>query len=1143
MKNLLEKPEQLNGAIMPSGESVGRRIVMFVCMVLGLAVLLTTSIYGQGITGSITGTVVDPSGAPISDAVVTVHNVATNADHVVNTSDVGTFTITQLQPGQYNLKVDKKTFKSYVQKGITLQIDEVAQINATLQVGSATETVVVTTSAPVIQTEDSSIGLVVDSNNIQNTPLNGRLSVMGLIALAPGVQAVGAQDQAADRGLTPSIGTGSRNAYGGLGNTLDGVMNKEITLERAEPEVPSLDAIDQFKVIASGAPAEFIEPAQVIVVSKSGGNQLHGEGLEYNRSKGTGAKSFFAGSLARPPYQRNEFGGNLSGPVYIPKLYDGRDKTFFFVAYEGFHLTQASIYSTQQPTVKERNGDFSDFLAGGICATSTAGTTITDPNTSGPAFTGNVIPSSQFNAVDQQLLNILYPLPTTTGCGTNTVEAVTYTSNASHWSLRMDHKVNDKNQLRFTFMRAFYGPYPDSDTDSKQGGYSQDGEHNTTAILGWTHIFTPTLILDSYASFFHLPIYRTPQNVATNFSNIIPGLGTIQIEGAPSISITNITGVSESGSKDLEQAPQGYTTLTKVFAKHTVKTGFSFIWDDHWNEACSRGSYSFNGHYTGIAFADFLIGDPSSTSHSQPNCNPSRNLTYQYGAFVEDDWKLLKNLTINVGIRYDLQWFQADPYGKNSLYVPALKEIVAFGNENNAISNYLPGGTTPLPVVLSSAANITNNPFSYLGRPGKNFAPRFGFAYEPIPNTVVRGAVGVFYNLLPASYVASMYANLPFGATENYTQPSGTTPAFTMSNPFAATGSFTANPGVSAEHQLETPYTIEYNLAIEHQLAKGLDFRIGYVGQHNVRQNNASGSGTTTPNLNLLDPPIVGVSAQTTNLVQPFSSITLNVDPIFHSSMNSLQFGVHKQYGHGLAVSAEYQWTRVLGTENIEDPAGNTPNDSRGNIAGITPQVLQMNAVYALPFGHGQAFLGTVNNAVNKVISGWQVSAIASLQTGQPFSVSYSAPGTPTGLVSGRANRVPGVPLYPSKSVQGLSQWFNPAAFTAPPCYNSNGTGSCTTIYSASGPTTYATYGTSGYDMLWGPHWADYDINLKKDIPFATRYVVQLRVDSFNVFNHPNFSTPNASISNTSTVGTITSASGSPSYEPRTVEFAAKFNF
>lgn len=1141
MKTLLEKPQQTTQTGMtPAKRSIWTTVILAILLLL-MAVALERRSFGQGITGSITGTVTDESGAAIAGATVTVRQVETNSIRTATTSDVGTYTVTQLPPGQYSVKIDNPAFKTFQQSGITLEINQVAQINARLAVGSQQETVEVTGSAPAIQTQDSSVGLVVDSQTIQNTPLNGRLSVIGLIALAPGVQGAGAQDQLAVRGVTPSIGTGTRNSYGGVGSTLDGVTNQEVTLQRGEGEVPSLDAISEFKVLTNGAPAEFNQPSQIIVVSKSGTNQLHGEVLEFNRSKGTSAKEFFAGALPRPVYQRNEYGGNLSGPIYIPKLYDGRNRSFFFFAYEGFRLSQANSINSQQPTADMRNGNFSAFLPGGICASSTpggAGTTIIDPSTGKP-FAGNMILPGRFNGVDVQLQNTLYPLPTTSGCGINTIELVPFTSNASRYSVRLDHQINEHNQIRATYLRAFYGPNPTTGTSSLAGGNSGDGEHNSNVILGWTHTFSSSLLIDSYASYFHLPIYRTPQNVNTNFSAIIPGLGPELIQGAPQLTVTNITSVSEAGSKDLEQVIQANTAVTKVLPKHTIKAGFSYLWDNHWNDAAvapQRGSYAFTGRYTGIAYADFLLGLPNSTGNATPNNYITRNLSSQYGMYVQDDWKLTSNLTLNIGLRYDLQWFADNPYGNNSLYVPSQQKIVVWGNSYPSAA--IPAFLT-LPITLSSQIGMGNNVWSYLGQAKTNVAPRFGFAYQPWSNTVVRGAFGIYYNLLPASYLGTPFGTLPFSGSETFSQPASGPAAFTMNNPFSASGAFTANPAVSAQHSTTTPYTEEYNLAIERELPKGLGFRVGYVGQRNIKQNNASGNGTVTPDINLNPLPQIGVNAQTRRFVQPFSTISLFIDPIFHTSMNSLQIGAHKQYSHGFMINGEYQWTRVIGTENLENPSGINTNDSFGNIAGLTPQVFVASYSYALPIGTGQMLFGGASNLVNKFIGGWQVSGITTFQTGQPFSVTYTAPGSPTGQVSGRANRITGMPLYPSNKTR--AQWFNASAFAAPPCYNAVASGPCSSVYSATGPTTYATYGTSGYNMMWGPHYQDWDMNLQKTTVWKERYRLLLRVDSFNIFNHPNFAVPNSAISNTATVGTITSvASGSAS---RKVEFGAKFSF
>ena len=299
---------------------------------------------------------------------------------------------------------------------------------------------------------------------------------------------------------------------------------------------------------------------------------------------------------------------------------------------------------------------------------------------------------------------------------------------------------------------------------------------------------------------------------------------------------------------------------------------------------------------------------------------------------------------------------------------------------------------------------------------------------------------------------------------------------FSMSNPFTGTGNAGGRPGVNSAHSLVTPYTEEYNLTLEHQFPHGMDVRVGYVGQHNLKQNNSSGSGTYAPNLNYADPFDITKSAAAQAPFPVLGTIGYQVAPLFHSQMNSMQIGAHKQYNHGLAFGVEYQWTRVLGTENLEDPSGKYPQDSYGNIAGITPDVLQLSYSYALPFGKGRSLFANAGPVANNVIGGWELAGVVDAQSGQPFSVSYTAPtNVYPGAVSGRANQVPGISLYPSNKTK--AQWFNPAAFTAP----------LDSLGRAGG-----IYGKSGYDMLYGPRYQSWDMNLKKNIAWGDHYNVQL---------------------------------------------------
>ena len=1101
-KTFLEKPRR----------NASFQISDWFTMLVGSAFLLLAlsapqSIFAQGITGSINGTVMDTSGATISDATVTIRQVNTNETRVITTSHEGSYAVTQLAPGSYSVRVDKGGFKVFQQSGITLVIDQVAQIDAHLEVGSDQQTVEVTSASPVIQTETSSVGLVIDSATLQNTPLNGHVSILGLINLTPGVQDVAAQDQVPVRGVTLAFGTNQRNSYGNVGNTFDGVTNMEIELQRAEGEVPSLDAIAQFKVLDQGAPAEFNQPNQIIVVTASGGNALHGEGFEFNRSRGTAAKAWFNGARtaapARAPYQRNEYGGNLSGPIYIPHFYNGMNRSFFFASYEGFHLTQSASISSTQPNAAERMGDFSCFLPGGSCTPTV--TVLKNPITGQP-FPGNII-NVPLNPIDLQLQALLIPKSTTQTTGVNTQELVPHTTNVSRFNLRLDHKISDRDQLRFTWLRAFYGPFSDVGTSSLAGGVSQDGEHNSIFVVGWTHTFSPTLLLDSYVSYMHMPLYRTGQNDNTNFSSLIPGLGAISLQAAPTISITNITGITEGGSKNLEQTYQGNTSLTKVFSKHIVKAGLSYLYNTSWQDSSGHGSFSFNGTYTGNAYADFLLGYPVTTGNATPEDYTVRWNSSQYGMYVQDDWKVLRNLTFNFGVRYDLQRFHDNPYGTESLFVPSVGKVVVFANAYPKISNplYIPY------TVLAPNVGLPSSMYSYLGQADTNIAPRFGFAYQIHPKTVIRGAIGQYYNLLPASYLGNGFSSLPFTTSVNYTNTTPV-PTITMNAPFAGSAAVAADPSVIAQHKTIAPYTEQYNLAIEQQLPGSIDFRVGYVGQRTIHQNNHGGTGNTEPDLNYAPPG--PTSEQSRRPYQAFSTITDAFDPLYHTTANSLQVGMHKAFSHGFLINAEYQWIRVLGIENHENPTN--IGDSYGNISSITPQTLEVSYQYGLPFGRGKMLFGNANGLTNRIIGGWQLGGVTSFQTGQPFSVTYTAPGSQIYGASGRANRVAGVALYPVHKTN--AEWFNPAAFTTPPAY---------------------TFGTSGYDMMWGPHYQNWDMNLEKNTAISERFKLQLRAEVFNIANHPNFSVPSASLSTPSSFGVISSVVN----ENRTVEFAAKFSF
>lgn len=1077
------------------------RFVPILSLVFALSVFSSTLSFAQGITATITGVVSDSTGGVVANAHVTAKRLDTNEDRVATTSDTGEFIIPLLQPGRYRVTVEMAAFKTFEQE-LTLEINQKVEIKATLQVGSQTDKVTVTAEAPPIQTEDSSVGLVIDTATIVNTPLNGRLNITGLMALAPGIQNAGSQDSIPVFGITPSVGGAS--AYGSAGFTIDGATNTSAFLQRGYGEYPPLDGIREFKTMTTGAPAEFAQPTQVIVVTRGGTNNFHGMLLEINRNRVTAAKNYFAGASPLPKYNRNEFGGNISGPIIFPHLYNGRDRSFFFFNYEGFRRRQAVTLSSQMPTSLQRSGDFSEFT-----------TPIIDPTTQAP-FQGNKIPASRQNSVSIALQNALYPLPNRPGTGVNLIENVPLAEDVDRYAFRLDHRLTSKDSLFATYIAGLFGPNPSVGTTSRFGGMAGIGERNMNTIVGWTHIFSPTLLTQFIGSYNHVPIYRTPQNVNTDFAAIVPGLGPQPLEGAPQLTITNITTVAEQGSRDLDQTFQLSFVLTKVLHNHNIRTGFAFLRSNHWNQAVlapQRGAYTFNGQYSGNAYADFLLGYPTQTQKANPPASTIRILQPQYAMFVQDDWRVSPQLTLNLGIRYDLQWQQENPYGLNSMYVPSLRQVVVFNKELPSAT--LPSVVAAVPVVLAKNAGLPSNIWSYLGQDTNNIAPRFGFAYQPTPKTVVRGAFGIFFNLFPTLDTANpVFTGLPFYSVQTYSQPTGKVPSITMSNPFPGSGTIATNPVANTERSPVTPYQEQWNLAVERQLPWNFGLRIGYVGSRSLKQNNYHGGGNVNPDLNAVAPAPGNI--QPRRPVQPFSNIFWYDAPIFSMNSNAAQVGLHKQYSNGLTVNAEYQYIRALGTENFQDSLHT--NDSYGSIGVIRPHQLVASYAYDLPFGKSKTFFGDVNGFTNVLISGWSISGITTFQSGAPFSVTQVSSlqgGISCAGSTCRANRRPGAALYPGNKT--INQWFNPAAFF----------------------TSDFQYGNSAYNMMWGPRYQNWDTAVAKNTLLHEGVNLQIRVDAFNVFNHPTFANPAAAITNTRTVGTITSTNGAA----RTLQLGGKLTF
>jgi len=1056
-------------------------------------VFVARTVSAQEITASITGSVTDASGAVIPAITVTVTNVETGISRDAVTSSTGDYQVPLLRPGPYRVSVQAAGFKTYEQSGIRLEVNQRARVDFVLQVGNAVERVEVTAELPAINTENATVGKVIDHKSITTMPLNGRLNITGLLALAPGIQNAGTQDGVPIFGVNPTVSGASGRM--GVSFTLDGVSNSNPLIERGNGEFPPLDGIEEFNVITSGASAEFGRANQVIVVSKSGTNDLHGTLLYFNRNRILAAKNFFATHLPNPQYNRNEFGGNFSGPIHLPRVYGGKNRSFFFFNQETFIRRQAQTRTANVGTAAMRAGDFAGLPA------------IRDALAGNSPFPANRVPGDRLNPVTRRLGD-LYPLPNqpgtgAAGTGNNLIENLSIPEDVNRWSSRVDHSVSSKHQVYGTLMWANLGPNPSNGPVSTFGGFREIGDRNVSSSLGWNHSVSSSAINELRAGYMHLRIYRTPQNDKLNVSGIIPGLGPQYIPGAPQINIQNFTGMSEAGSGDLAQNFEVTDNLSITRGAHSLKLGYTYQHPDSYNIASrepQRGRYDFIGRYSGNGFADFVLGYPSGTTRPDPSVSVRRFRQHRHSGYIQDAWRLNRSVTLNFGLRYELIQLQAHRYGQVAMFVRDLGRVAVF--QKSLPASAIPRLVQGFGIRLAQEVNLPADVFEYLGQDTNNFAPRFGIAWKLTAATVLRTGGGVYYNTLPTSTAVGLADQIPFGLVETFEQPGGVAPGFTMSNPFPGGGAIPANPVASTLERTVTPYTAQWNLTLERQVFRYVGLRVGYYGQRNIRQHGS-------PDINAVRPAPGPV--QPRRPFQPYAGINAVNTPMFQSTSNQLQAGIQKRYARGLLLSAEYQWTRVIGTEGFQNPFN--WNDSRGSLGGIRRHVLSLSYAYDLPIGKGRAFLSGAKGLAAALASGWQIAGVTQALSGSPFNATFNT--NVQGSVGGRPDVVPGARLYPDQRTPAA--YFNPAAFARPPEFS---------------------FGNAGVSLLWGPGQQNWDFSLGKNHPIGDRANVLVKFEAFSAFNHPQFGNPAANISNTATVGRINSAGGN-----RTCQIGAKLTF
>jgi len=1086
--------------------------------------LLASSIATAQTLGSITGEVRDPSGAVMPNASVTVTNTATNASRSTATNNAGIYVFPDLVPGTYEARVQAAGFEPQVKTNVVLQVQQTARLDFALAVGQATQTIEVSAAAASLTTENATVGTVIENKRIEDLPLNGR-NFFQLVALSPNVSyGFAPAAQASGRmGGTRSLITisqlGSRATWQNY--TLDGVTNTDIDFN-LYIVLPSVDALQEFKVQSGIYPAEFgREMGQVNVSTKSGTNAFHGSAFEFLRNDALDARpyDFVPPAPPKTPYRQNQYGFTLAGPVVIPKLFNGRNKLFVMSNFEGFksRTTTATLATTLSAAM--RDGDFSavstplqDPLSRkpGTGPNGTIGTTL---------FTGNQIPVSRFNKQSVFLLKF-DPLPNIPSQTVAPLQNYLYNARVPV----------DKNQVteRIDFNQSqnsqWFGRYGWTDESTLTPGMTVDGSTLFTRASQWmlsnTHVFSTNKVNEArfgYSSIFNVIAQQLAgiEDVDKEIGVPIP-LPTGDLWGVPAVGLTNnLTGFGNStnGPYTIDNKYfQFVDNFSWVRGKHSVRFGGEYRYNEFpsFGNEFTRGSFTHSGSYTGnpnnltggYSGADFLLGTPSSinmaVSAAQTDFRSS-----EWALYVDDTWKVAPKLTVTLGLRWEVEQPLRDDAGNEvtellrsslpdfrgcapSCGNPAVQDLnlhplyVRTGTNGDfwqGINFRFPGLQTTRDGRLGARLIKTQY---------KNFAPRVGIAYTPNDKWVFRTGFGIFYSQESKNSVFDLnrnlsgrdtvMPNLQIAPTLNYQN-------FVDSSQLPITIS-PAGLTWGVDPNLPSTYSMMYLLNVQRQIGNATTVELGY-------------NGVQSRHIDLINnqnQPVPGVTPFPGRAPYPELNAIQYVIGQGIANYNGASVKVTQRFSAGLTTLVGYTWSRSLDDSSaIRGTAADFAPENAlcracdyGPSSFNVPHRLVASILYALPFGQGKRFANR-GGVANQVVGGWQTSTIFTAQSGAALDTSsWDAAGVAILPSSNRLNCI-GSSLYGDRSNPNL--FLNRSAFA-----NAVAT-----------PGSYSSFGNCGRNNLIGPAFWNWDFSALKDFRISENHYLQFRAEMFNIANHPQF--------------------------------------
>ena len=1091
------------------------------------------SLFGQTL-GEVTGQVTDSTGAAIGGASITVTNTSTNAVRNAVSTVAGVYVFPSLPPGNYNLKVEKTGFKAATSKDVQVQVQQTVRLDFALTVGQVSESIEVSASAVQLQAENATVGTVIENKRIVELPLNGR-NYLQLVSLSPNVTTASpsagqaGSRQGGDRAGQSLAVAGQRTMYNHF--TLDGVENTDPNFN-TYVILPSIDALQEFKVQTGIYPAEFGRNAtQINVLTKSGGNQYHGTLFEFLRNDKLDAKNY-AFTTARPPkdpFKWNQYGFTLGGPILIPKLFNGKDKLFFMANYEAFRNRRSGQAIYTVPTAAMQGGDFSAGLTNSIYdpATRKIGP---DGNVTATLFPGGIIPKNRIDPISTKFLNY-YPaanLPTAR-ISNNYQESQGRPLNKDQFILRMDYVESSKS--------SWFGRYSWGDENQLSEGLRQSGSKILTNVEQYvgsnTRVLSPNVVTETrfgmtrfYNSIGRLLAFQ--KNVVKEIG--IPGLpeGEPVQWGIPNVSIIGYSGIgddTEGPYENKNRSMQFLNNTSVIRGKHTFRFGGE-IRRDQYNQVgnqFARGQWTFDQQATqnpvdqklrpapaqGDSFANFLLGQLYQAEAAVAIASAQFRAT-SFALYFDDTYKVTQKLTLSLGLRYERTppWTDQTghlfgvkiPFQDSTPNIADRSRYPSFIRQGDNCSDPYAGVPIRWPNINVICDGSLGN--ALVQTDNKNFAPRVGIAYSPNAKWVIRMGSGMFYNQDTGNPRFDMARNLSGRVRFNPATPDF--PNLNWNNALSSFSGATAQVptpySFANKYERVTPYSLQYMFNIQRELGKSMVLEAGYLGSVSrhlefLRAANESVPGT------------VG-SVPSRAPYPTFGRIQL-VDNSARGNYNSVSAKLTKRYSAGLTLLASYTYAksidessgiRVQGDDTLFPQNSYCVRCERAPSAFDTRQRFVTSGLWDLPVGKGKK-VDIKNGFLNAVIGDWQIGSIFTAQTG--FPITPNVGGSDRSGTGGGFDRPNATGISPYLDNPVPTRWFNIAAFT---------------------PNTPGTFGTAGRNSVVGPKLLTWDFSTHKDfrMPYSEQHKLEFRWEMFNAANHPVWGTPNTNANSPSQFGTIT---------------------